>query len=181
MGNYTLKDVLGLIKIAERKNHSYYFFPNANYLLLGILLLPTLLFIGFVYYFLKDFEINLGLALYLLGSVILCSVFIYLSFYSVTILNNDTVIKIKMPLRKDRIIPIKNVLYIFRYTKTEYRWGTHTTFYLYMNNDKKLGLCSIKRTHTSASEKLLEQFDTLSRDLSNDLDLEIICKTKKWE
>ncbi len=143
MGNYILRDIG--FKLAERNNHSYYFYPNTLYRLVGIMLLPLSYFVGFIYFFLKDFQINNGLILYFILCTSISLFLILLSFNSVIILNDDTIVTVHSLLKKDRQIQTEDISNIYRYTITQIgdmQTGRTTRFYLYLENDEKIRLTS---------------------------------------
>ncbi len=191
MTSSTIIKNIGL-KLAERNHQSYSFYPNAIFRGLGFILLFVCYSFGFIYFFLKDFQLNIGLTLYLLVCTIICFTLIILSFNSITILNSSGIVKIRSLFRKNRQIPIKNIHNIYRYTKTEEaltssRYTERSTrFYLYLNNEEKIRLTPkiidepfLKKSFLKTKYGLIDKFDTLIYDLANDLNLQIVVKEEK--
>ncbi len=147
MTSSTIIKNIGL-KLAKHNHQSYSFYPNAIFRGLGFILLFVCYGFGFIYFFLKDFQVNIGLALYLLVCTIICFILIILSFNSITILKSSGIVKIHSLFKKNRQISIKSICNIYRYTKTEKattssRYTERSTrFYLYLDNEKKIRLTS---------------------------------------
>ncbi len=185
MRNYTFEILGGLIKIAYRKNGAYYFFLHHSWRSTSVGMFFVFCFLGFVFLYIKDFELNIYFYLYFAGISLMCLALFWLSFYYVVWLSDENMVVVHHPFMGDKKFNTNQISHILRHTKTQYEWSnivTNTRYYFCLRDGGDIQLCTLNNFGglNYPINPLLMRFDTLMREISWELELEIITKREKW-